>query len=170
MNKHEIARKLIKMAKSLIGYRSDPTITGISSELADVDEVVIIITDAPLYEDMSRFASGEHNSIYSLKEVKELISYVPSRITFNERDDDLSNPVRLGIDKQEAIEIISNLTEAEYSKQLSRNFIGTDVYLVENYVSKQGETLPTLYIKFKIEGKKNKRKILVISFHEKDLK
>lgn len=168
MNKHEIARKLIKMAKSLLGYRSDPTITGLSSELADVDEVVIIITDAPLHEDMSRLASKSRITRYSLDEVKALLSGKRIRYEFVPREDGKSNPINIDMDYQEALDVILHLTLANYNAVLSSHFVDTDVYTVKNYVRKNNKEPIDLYIKFYLEEDKKTKKVFIISFHKEE--
>lgn len=169
MKKDKIARKLVKIAKELVvGYKKT-THNQPTNNLNNVDEIVIVITDQPLEFDISKFASKTRNTRYSLNEVKQLLSIKPPRFEFQIRNDNLSDPTRLNITESEALAIISNLNESDYNKNLSQNFPNTDVYTVSNYKINQTEKVIDLYIKFAIVDKGVKRRVLIISFHEKGL-
>ena len=73
MKKDKIARKLVKIAKELVGYKKT-TYNQPTNSLNNVDEIVIVITDQPLEFDVSKFASKTRNTRYSLNEVKQLLN------------------------------------------------------------------------------------------------
>ena len=96
---------------------------------------------------------------YSLNDVKDILSKVPTDVEFSPRQK--AQPENLGITKSDAIDILKSLRPTEFDKQSRKAGSQTaDVYkAVRNILNEDIE----LYIKFYI---KNKVGIFVISFHE----
>ena len=167
MKKRQIAKRLIKLAKELLSYKSQQNSV---ADLTNVDEVLIVITNESLEFDATRLASRPRITRYSIEEVRQLLSLKTPRFEFKKRDDGLNRPERLMMTEKEALDVIAKLSVTEnYSKDLSLNFPDTDVYTVDNYKRLQVDELINLYIKIAVVDKGVNRRVLVISFHEKGL-
>ena len=98
---------------------------------------------------------------YSLNDVKDILSKVPTNVEFSPRRK--AQQENLGITKSDAIDILKSLQPTEFKTKSEKTGSQTaDVYKAVRDIC--GEDIE-LYIKFYI---KNKVGIFVISFHESD--
>ena len=154
-------KKLInKIAKKIIkNYRNNILV------LNDIDDVLIVVTNESINTNMKKYASVPRISRWSLLEIKQLIKLKNPRYKFLDRNDDKNNPACVGLTKEECLESISQLTESEYSQELSLMFPDTNVYIKKGFFDKNNKKIIDLYIKLSIIVERKDRKVLIISFH-----
>lgn len=145
-----------KIARKIIGFKENISV------LTDIEEIVIVVTSEPITTDMKKYASRD--SFYSLNEVKQLLNCKPPRYVVEKRNDNKTDFKMINMEETECIEVIKNLTEDKYHETLYNAENPADVYLLSNY-KRINDNEINLYIKFSVEGKRNRRHVLIISFH-----